>query len=269
MVQQKLVSKGIVLELTRPGRQITMAICGECGHALRIGDRDIIKNLALQKDIFEQNVVMPQRRYARWPHRPALIASEIRRIKGNQGKALDIGCGTGLSLAALGNGWEKHGVELSAAAAEVARRFTQGTIFCGPIERFEAKANSFDLITAFALIEHLSNPKIVMQWIYEHLKPNGLLVLMTGDRESTTALEMGSDWPLYWPEEHVSYFSARSLGRLVEDAGFEIQRKEWRFMYFPSGLGPGTFRALMKIKEIFRSVTNPQHDLFYCYAKKQ
>lgn len=254
--------------LPKSNRLQELAICDSCGHATVSKKVSLEKNLAVQRDQFNGNVILPDFRYARWPHRPALIAAEVRRLKGKGGKVLDIGCNTGLWLATLGKGWEKVGVELSSRAAEVARKFAQADVFCSPIESFDSQPNSFDLITAFAVIEHISDPKILVYWANDHLKRGGLLVLMTGDRESKTALQMGSAWPLYASNDHVSFFSARSLCHLVSDAGFVILRREWRFMYTPGGLGSRTLRIIMKIKEILRWVTEPQHDHFYLYAQK-
>jgi len=70
--------------------------------------------------------------------------------------------------------------------------------------------NSFDVITAFAVIEHMSDPGFLLRWSFDHLKPGGILIVMTGDRESSTAQAMDADWPLYYSIEHLSFFSARS-----------------------------------------------------------
>lgn len=218
--------------------------------------------------MFNDEVNLPKKRYTRWPHRPALIYAEVRRLGFNGGRVLDIGCNTGLWLATLRGQWEKFGVELSNKAANIARQFTGADVLCGPIERYEAAPNSFDLIMAFAVIEHVLDPKTLVMWVYDHLKPGGLLILMTGDRESATALQMGADWPLYSSKEHMSFFSARSLAFLVESAGFQILRKEWRFMYTPFGPGSLVYRTLEKVKEILRQVTDSQHDHFYLYAQK-
>jgi hypothetical protein len=91
---------------------------------------------------------------------------------------------------------------------------------------------------------------------------------MTGDRESETASRMGSEWPLYAPESHLSFFSARSLSHLIEKEGFRIERKEWRFMYTAQGMGSKYFRAYMRVKEILRYIDMPIHDHFYLYARK-
>jgi SAM-dependent methyltransferase len=243
-------------------------ICEQCGHAQRLDAADPQDNLKNQQTFFDSNAARPKKSFIRWPRRPALIASEIRRLAGKNGKALDVGCGTGMSLAALGNGWEKYGVEVSERTAAIARSFAETQVYCGPVETYEVEEGCFDLITAFAVIEHLSEPRSFLEWTCRHLKRGGLVVLMTGDRESKTALAMGENWPLYHCDEHMSFFSARSLTRLVEDTGFQIVRKEWRFMYTPQGMGSPVFRLVQKLKEVMRMVTEPEHDHFYLYARK-
>jgi len=247
---------------------LPLMICQQCGYARRLDCRDLQTNLQMQHRFFEANAKSPDKRSIRWPRRPALVASEVRRLAGNKGKALDVGCGAGMWLAALGDNWDRYGVELSEKTAAIARSFASAEAYCGPIESYEAEEDSFDLITAFALIEHLNEPRSFIEWAYEHLKSGGLLVLMTGDRESKTALEMGEKWPLYHCDEHISFFSARSLTQLVEDIGFSVVRKEWRFMYMPWGMGSRAFRLMQKLKEVMRLVTKPEHDHFYLYARK-
>jgi SAM-dependent methyltransferase len=266
---ETLVSQGKIPQISKPDQLLDLMICPACGHAIRSDGRDSTTNLAIQQNSFNQNVVMPSLRDTRWPHRPALIASEIKRLTQHPGKALDIGCNTGIWLAALGAAWDKYGVELSSLAAETGRRFSQAEIFCGPIESYQAAPNSFEMVTAFAVIEHLSDPNLLVAWAYEHLAPGGLLVLMTGDRESLVARQMGPDWPLYWSHDHISFFSARSLCRLLESQGFQVIRQEWRFMYTATGLGSTILKIIMKFKEIARfDITSPNNDHYYCYARK-
>jgi 2-polyprenyl-3-methyl-5-hydroxy-6-metoxy-1,4-benzoquinol methylase len=245
-----------------------VAVCVTCGFAAPLIQSKISENIENQKLFFDNDVVIHRNSDVKWPHRPALIAREIERMAGSKGRVLDIGCNTGLNLKAFKKKWQKFGVELSQKAADIARQFTDANIFCGPIEDYEKPSDYFDVIISFAVIEHLSDPVSFVRWCYNHVKPGGLIVLMTGDRESQVALDMGGSWILYSPKEHVSYFSARSLCRLLSDTGFTIKRQEWRFMYKADGMGSSGYRHFQKIKEILRLVTVPIFDHYYVYARK-
>jgi SAM-dependent methyltransferase len=255
--------------LFRSLNPLLLAVCSGCGYAWRSDGRNFQDNLSIQATLFDERARPPQKRYTKWPHRPALIRSEIEKIKGKNGTVLDIGCNNGQWLLTLGRGWQKHGVEISSVQAETARKYSTAKVFCGPIELYDAKPDSFDLITGFAVIEHLSDPAVLVTWAYEHLKPGGLLVLMTGDRESETALQMGDKWPLYDCEDHVSYFSARSIRILLQQVGFKIVRQEWRFMYTPDGKTKPLVKLMKKMEEVFGMFTRPIHDHYYCYAQKK
>lgn len=250
------------------GRILPLAICKDCGHAVRSDYWSFAENLTIQTGTFDNNAIRPALSELKWPHRPRLIANGLERLARKRGQILDIGCGTGMWLAALGDGWEKFGVELSPVAAKIAEEVTHATIYNGEIESFDALPNSFDVITAFAVIEHMSDPGFLLRWSFDHLKPGGILIVMTGDRESSTAQAMDADWPLYYSIEHLSFFSARSLSQMVKSFGFRVLRMEWRFNYMPWGLGSRAFKAYQKVKEILGLIESPQHDHLYLYAQK-
>lgn len=246
--------------------RLPLLICADCGYARRNDQRSFEDNLTAQTNIHDQ-CSLPNLRYTTWPHRRALIRSEIEKIKGQTGKALDIGCGNGQWLLTLGADWKKYGVELSSAGAQMTRELSSANVFCGPLESYDTP-HTFDLITAFAIIEHLSDPRILVSWAQRHLKLGGLLVLYTGDRESETALKMGEKWPLYDCEDHISYFTSRSLRLLLLQTGFKVAREEWRFMCLANGKAPRAIKVIEKLKEIVGMVQYPKHDHYYCYAIK-
>lgn len=91
---------------------------------------------------------------------------------------------------------------------------------------------------------------------------------MTGDRESGVAYRMGARWPLYSSTDHLSYFSARAMRKVLEDNGFSIIREEWRFVGFHDAR-LGMFRAIMKLLEIVGLTCLTYNDHYYCFAKKE
>jgi SAM-dependent methyltransferase len=238
-------------------------LCDGCGHGIRRDTRSFEENIAIQGEVFDEAAVMPSRR-PRWPNWPALVARRAKAIVGDRGTLLDIGCGRGLWLSQFGDAWKRYGVDVSEGAADVARRFAGADVFCGPIEQYTDAPRSLDLITAFALIEHLSDPAELIQWARDHLAPGGLLILMTGDRESTVARHMGGAWPMYEPREHLHFFSDRSLSALVESFGFRVVRREWRHAKYSVNRFE---QYLAKLEDIVGLSSRPHYDHLYAYAR--
>lgn len=259
---------------------LTFAVCTSCGHAIRTPLVDEAANLDIQQDCFEshltQDALRRLRRGMRWLwlrklfHRQSAVARQVYRMVGRRGKALDVGCSTGKWLATLGGDWDKHGVELSDVSARVARDLTGADVFCGDFADHHPPVEAFDLITAFAVIEHLVDPSSLTRWGYRHLRPGGVMIVMTGDRESVLGQRVGHRWPLYWVPSHQHFFSARSLEALLRAEGFGIIRREWRCSYAcgETGLARAASRFRSFVRELLGFVTTPKAEHVYVYARK-
>lgn len=76
------------------------------------------------------------------------------------------------------------------------------------------------MVTMFAVIEHLPDPKRVVKELTRVLKRDGLFVIMTGDVKSLKAKNKGKNWHMYRPPEHLYFFCAQSLDILMDSFGF-------------------------------------------------
>lgn len=237
-------------------------VCRACGHGVRKQSRTFDENVAIQEEVFDVTT-RANLRPVRWYARPRLIARQIEKLLGRKGKVLDIGCGAGVYLRAFGKGWQRYGVDVSPRAAELTRANTGAVVFCGPIEQYE-DAPKFDAIIALALIEHLTDPQALIDWAREHLVADGVLVLLTGDRDSEVARDLGVHWPMYKPVEHVHFFSGRSLTALVERSGMEVLHTEWR----PAHYKPAPImRYWSRFRELVGMIRSPYWDRVVVYAR--
>lgn len=94
---------------------------------------------------------------------------------------LDVGCGIGTFLQqAKREGWEVAGLELSPSVAAYARDQNRLQVDTCSIEgNTPFSSASFDVITLFGVIEHLTNPRGAAEECARLLRPGGVLILQT------------------------------------------------------------------------------------------
>lgn len=146
---------------------------------------------------------------------------------------IDVGCGEGNFLSTLSQTWFKRGVEPSESGVELSIQKNL-TVALGTLDS-AAEQYDADLISALDVIEHVVDPHQFIKSIKRHLKPNGLVLLLTGDSSSYPAKVAGARWSYLRWCGHISIFSALGLKELLESHGFEIV--DWRRCEHPSSPG--------------------------------
>lgn len=114
------------------------------------------------------------------------VLGEIRRYIGYQARVLDIGCGGGfLSNGLAKGGHHVTGLDLSSSSLKVAQsrdetgtvKYVQGDAYQLPFPR-----ESFDVVTAMDLLEHVSDPRKILAEATRVLHPGGLFFFHTFNR---------------------------------------------------------------------------------------
>lgn len=141
------------------------------------------------------------------------------------GNILDIGCGPGWLLDALGPQWQRLGMDIAPdVVAELERR---GII---SVPELEMVANQWaDVIVAHHVIEHMTDPLHEIGLMRAILKPGGWLVLGTPDFGSPCAVRFGDNYRMLHDPTHVSLFTLESMYRLLRDHGFTIRDVKFPF----------------------------------------
>lgn len=140
------------------------------------------------------------------------------------GRMLDIGCGSGGAIAEFGRrGWRAVGVEPNPQAVEQGRRrgldVVQGTL---DDARFADAA--FDYVRLDHSFEHMTNPTATLREIRRILRPGGRLFICVPEFGSTTRRWFGEYWWFLGLPVHAYQYSRDTLPRLLERAGFAVER---------------------------------------------
>jgi 2-polyprenyl-3-methyl-5-hydroxy-6-metoxy-1,4-benzoquinol methylase len=127
------------------------------------------------------------------------------------GHILDIGCGFGgFLMAAAEQGWQyPEGIEIAPQAAEYAAK--DFAVRTQPLEKVHYEADSFDVVRANNVIEHLSSPKAMVRAVHRILRPGGLLAFSTPNFDSLSVKLWGRNWAYICGDHHVHLFGPRTL----------------------------------------------------------
>lgn len=136
---------------------------------------------------------------------------------------LDVGCGPGeFLLVARRRGWYASGVE---PAPEPARQSASYgfEIYEGMLEDYAAQTDrQFDAITAFEVLEHVPNPRSVLDSMASLLKPDGLLLLSVPNLDDPYMLHLRNAASV--PPVHINFFNRRSMAQALRNAGLEAEQ---------------------------------------------
>lgn len=140
------------------------------------------------------------------------------------GKALDVGCAAGFFLAeAQARGWQVQGLDVSTFAVNYTKERFGVDVRQGSFTELDYPTDHFDLITMWDVIEHVPDPKSYIQKAAGLLHSGGVIALATPDVDSLPAKITGKRWVGYkLSEEHVYYFSIKTLSRMLNEAGFDV-----------------------------------------------
>ncbi|HQU81678.1 MAG TPA: class I SAM-dependent methyltransferase [Pyrinomonadaceae bacterium] len=141
-------------------------------------------------------------------------------------KILDVGCGDGFHLNLLrkyGNKtWQLEGIDVDERAIRMAEK-SGLKVHRGTVESLNLPPNSYDFAFMIQTIEHVAHPEKVLSAVFEILKRDAKLVIVTDNTDSLDfRFFKNAYWGGYHFPRHWNLFNRKSLTKLAEKCGFEL-----------------------------------------------
>jgi SAM-dependent methyltransferase len=139
-----------------------------------------------------------------------------------KGEILDIGCATGqfLNYMAL-RGWKATGIEPDEKTRS--RAISEFALHVFPEEHLTTiKSSTFDVITMWHVLEHVSDLNGRMKQIKDLLKPGGTLIIAVPNCNSRDAEIYSEFWAAYDLPRHLYHFTESDIKLLVDNYGFKV-----------------------------------------------
>jgi SAM-dependent methyltransferase len=174
---------------------------------------------------FEQGNYELVRRFApEYRHVHEQLANWTKVASGE--RVLDVGCFTGDLLQILAaRGADVYGLELQTEAVAIANeQLGDHRVFQADVLGADFPPGPYDVVTMMAVIEHVLEPRAMIQRARELLAPGGRLHLETPNSDSMAARVMRGAWPPLAPIEHIYLFGARAMRTLLQQSGFRDVR---------------------------------------------
>jgi SAM-dependent methyltransferase len=170
--------------------------------------------------IFEETVTTPGSRIHDAEKRTKhVLQIELltRGLRGNNAvRVLDFGCGYGDFLAmCAAYGFEAHGIDRSAARRDNAR------VLVHPELADLAGQPPFHAVTLFEVLEHLDDPRSILEALRPHVMTGGILVLETPDCAGVSGISTRNDYQKINPLDHINGFTSETLQRIASETGFQ------------------------------------------------
>jgi SAM-dependent methyltransferase len=228
-----------VIETISPNA--TLSMCGSCGYAFE-NPRPTLKAIVQFYSTptkYDSWLSEEDARNKLWTRR----LMKMRRTA-RPGNLLDVGAGIGQLLHLARDYYEGvSGTEVSSSAVRIAREKYGLQLHHGTLETLSVSPESFDNITVFHVLEHVPNPKLMIEKCFSLMRKGGVLVIAVpkdfqpfrlrlrrilgglGITRRRFGCRFGQ--PRIHPDSstdeiHLSHFTPRVLRHLLEVCGFIV-----------------------------------------------
>lgn len=181
----------------------------------------------------------------KWEHQKALdVLTPGERV-------LEVGVGFGYFLREAKNrGAQAFGVELNPSAAERVRNMGFEIFETDLVQLSEKIDNVFDVVCAFQVLEHVSDPRVFLEGMLAVLRPGGRMILSVPNAAVMRRIDPSNNGLLNQPPHHMSHWDAgvfRALEKLLPVRVLSIDDEplaDYHVDWFITGYLRGLFAPL-------------------------
>lgn len=214
-----------------------LARCAQCGHRQtnpRLELEEVLKGYATAID--PNHVNQDKYREKTFVRTVSRLNSLAELRDSPRVRVLDIGCASGAFLNSVKRkySWEGVGLEPSVWMCNYGKKTYGLDLRPGYFSAELFPPSSFDLVTLWDVIEHISEPNQILCAVSKVLEKNGCLIINVPNSNSAAARILGRRWPFILAV-HIHYFTSKSINQILENNGFELVEEK---PYFQSlGIG--------------------------------
>lgn len=170
-----------------------------------------------------------------WKNQEQILTSLLSK---KPDSVLDVGSRTGDFLMHFDSDIKRVGVELSEYFCEISKKRGLEThqSFLEDINFDE----TFDIVSSYAIMEHLVDPLKFMETLNSLVKPGGILVILIPSHQTLKAKFLKQKWHMYSPPEHLNFYSKTFLDHYLADSNFSLVKR-----YYSIG---GMFKPLKNVQ---------------------
>ncbi|HUS71394.1 MAG TPA: methyltransferase domain-containing protein, partial [Anaerolineae bacterium] len=174
------------------------------------------------------------------------LLDEMLEGAGNP-RILDVGCGTGATMGFLERYGEVIGVDIAPQALKYGREQGRARLCLADGGHLPFLEDSFDLVTALDLLEHLEHEEVGLREMWRVLKNGGRLLAVV-----PAFAFLWSDFDRF--SGHYRRYSKQELRSKIEGSGFQVSRLSYfNTLLFPFVWGVRTFKNWAGTWRTFRS----------------
>jgi SAM-dependent methyltransferase len=167
----------------------------------------------------------------------SFVAGICSRVTDRRPRILDVGCGTGANLLMLSQYGDAEGVDISEDALAFCRERGLERVRQGAGEALPYDDNTFDLVTAFDVVEHMDDDLVGLREMYRVLRPGGHALLFVPTFMFLWGLQDDVS-------NHRRRYRMPELRRVLTQAGFEVERSTYANITF--------FLPILMIRKLMR-----------------